>query len=84
VTNSGGGEEEKKDSVEEEIAEDLKGLCHKISNIEGYSKCLERERAAFLYILCTGVLSNAPFISFETSKVYLGIFSFNSIRRKVY
>jgi hypothetical protein len=69
VTNS--GEEEKKDSVEEEIAEDLKGLCHKILDVEGFFKVFtERERAAFLNILCAGGLSNALFISFESSKVY--------------
>ncbi len=35
VTNSG-EEKEKKDSVEEEIAEDLKGRCHEILDVEGF------------------------------------------------
>jgi hypothetical protein len=48
VRNSGGEEEkEKKDSIEEEIAEDLKGRCHKISNVEGFFKVV-RERASCL------------------------------------
>jgi hypothetical protein len=66
VTNS--GEEEKKDSVEEEIAEDLKGRCHKILDVGGFFNVVrERERAAFLNILFTGGLSNALFISFGSS-----------------